>query len=683
MTKRQADKVRASRDGHEFHEAWVASQALCLLLGDQGLVGIAVEGLTVEDENVLGKDAAEVADVVMYYGDGASFDSASRVVVVQCKYSPSHPTDGFRAADCKEAVGKFAGIYKTFVASHGVAAVRKKLRFAIVTNRPASQALLRAIGALVAGEEGAGDVRRQVLQLSLASGLGPADLRRFAGCLDIQGSTTGLVELKGGLAAMITDWSASPGKVVDARLGRLRDMVRTKHGFSATPPRNVIHDTDILAALDLRDRDDLLPCPTHAALLDSVVKREQLEEAVGLVATVQNALLIEAAGGVGKTVFMKSVEQQLGKHHETLFFDCFGGGAYRTAQDPRHLPRTGLVHIANSLAGRGLCDPMLPGSDNTESLFRTFRRRLAEAVKTLGHRAPGRRLVLLLDAIDNAAGVAEERGDECFPTLLAESLAHEPIDGVSLIVAARPERVPLRSALYTSLTLRPFSLAETASYLRSRVENITATEVNALHARSAGNPRILDNLLAEPEHQSSSPETPGVLDVDGLISRRLQRALAKAALHGSGPKDSKAFLAGITALPAPVPLDEYAQLVGIAPAAMESFVADLWPLLERTVHGILFRDEPTETLMRREYGGERDVLVRLANAIEQHQASSVYAARALPDLLYQLNDGQRLFALALSTVFPRELVSNVGRRNVRLARLRAAVRYAARRGDHD
>jgi hypothetical protein len=78
--------------------------------------------------------------------------------------------------------------------------------------------------------------------------------------------------------------------------------------------------------------------------------------------------LVHAAGGVGKTVFLDSLASLLSGQHEVVFFDCFGGGAYRSPEDARHLPNRGLVHIANVLACQGLCDPILPGSDNVEML---------------------------------------------------------------------------------------------------------------------------------------------------------------------------------------------------------------------------------------------------------------------------------------------------------------------------
>src|ERR1044071_1896142 len=109
-----------------------------------------------------------------------------------------------------------------------------------------------------------------------------------------------------------------------------------------------------------------------------VLEREQLTEATTLIESLRIPLLIHAAGGVGKTVFMDSLAAKMCEHCEVVFFDCFGGGAYRSPEDARHLPKKGLIHIANTLAFRGLCDPMLPESPDVEALLATFRRRLVQ-----------------------------------------------------------------------------------------------------------------------------------------------------------------------------------------------------------------------------------------------------------------------------------------------------------------
>jgi hypothetical protein len=67
--KNQASfKVQASRDGHEFHEAWTARKALQLVFPADHFVEIAVEGLSPKDER-----KAASASVVSVSGRMAYF----------------------------------------------------------------------------------------------------------------------------------------------------------------------------------------------------------------------------------------------------------------------------------------------------------------------------------------------------------------------------------------------------------------------------------------------------------------------------------------------------------------------------------------------------------------------------------------------------------------------------------
>ncbi len=136
------------------------------------------------------------------------------------------------------------------------------------------------------------------------------------------------------------------------------------------------------------------------------------------------------------------------------------------------------------------------------------------------------------------------------------------------------------------------------------------------------------------------------IELDDLIQQRITDALSLATKQGYEEKDLNAFLAGLAVLPPPVPVDEYAAAHGMELAAIESFASDLSPLLERTNHGLMFRDEPTETLIYKRYATSRDALEGVASNLLARQDASVYAARALPRLLHELDDGERLFALA-------------------------------------
>lgn len=683
-TRPALDTVRASRDGHEFHEAWVARRCLGLLLPQDELVGIAVEGFANEDQCGVSNEGNEIADAVLYFGRSANLRHAKRVVVVQVKYSKAAEHKPFRAADAKKTIGKFARTYRACKTSLGTKKAREKLRFELVTNRPIEPALVEAIQGLAAQCRLTGEPKAQAEQVQAACKLTGKDLAEFAARLEITGLTGDLRENKQQLALTLVDWSDARDHMARRRLADIRDMARDKAGL-VRQNRNVIMRTDVLAALHLSDDRDLLPAPASFPPIGKVVDRVQLEDTVNRILRLSQPLVVHAEGGFGKTVFMNSLAARLGDQHETLLFDCFGMGQYRAPHDGRHLPSRGLVHIANELACRGLCDPLLPSTSHSEDIIRAFRTRLEQAVATLRRGSADRRLVLLLDAIDNASEIARDRNQDSFPRLLLQSLEHgDPIAGLQVVVSARTHRRRAATGEISAdeLELQPFVEQETRAFLRTRVTKLSEVMVQVGQARSQGNARVLEHLAAEPDLLAPS-EIDKPIALDDLIQHRIDQALADARKLGNAEHSIRAFLAGLATLPPPVPLKEFAQVNGIAEGAVVSFAADLSPLLEQTKHGLMFRDEPTETLIRREYAGDAAPLRELAMNLFNMQTASVYAATTLPDLLLQLEDGEKLFELAFDERLPASITGTVGQQAIRHARLRAAVAHAVRVNDLD
>jgi hypothetical protein len=111
---KRVDTVRASRDGHQFHEAWVARHALGLLLPRLDLYGIAVEGLSEEDEEDAPAAAVEIADATFYYGNGKSE-----------RYSPANdePSERFTHAYSLMLVDRHLRVRPVVPASDDVAMV--------------------------------------------------------------------------------------------------------------------------------------------------------------------------------------------------------------------------------------------------------------------------------------------------------------------------------------------------------------------------------------------------------------------------------------------------------------------------------------------------------------------------------------------------------------------------------
>jgi len=104
---------------------------------------------------------------------------------------------------------------------------------------------------------------------------------------------------------------------------------------------------------------------------------------------------------------------------------------------------------------------------------------------------------LFLDAIDNAAEHAKDKGEPAFPKLLLESFHHNgPVEGVQLILSCRTHRREISKGNIPceEFELNRFSIAEAEKYLRDRIPEVTDTQIQVAYSRSVGNPRILEHL---------------------------------------------------------------------------------------------------------------------------------------------------------------------------------------------
>jgi hypothetical protein len=337
----------------------------------------------------------------------------------------------------------------------------------------------------------------------------------------------------------------------------------------------------------------------------------------------------------------------------------------------------------NELACRGLCDPILPGSSDPGEVIRRSLQRFSQAVASLRRTRPAARIIVIVDAADNAAIEARDRNQPSFPKDLLESLSHQPVEGLVVVATARTERREdaIGRAVCAPFPLLPFSPDEARAFIAVRRPEAAPAQVEALFRRSDGNPRVLANLI-EPDRPLVG-DGDGTVDLPTLIEERIDRAVKLAYAKGSRAEAVSAFLCALSVLPPPVPIKEMALAFGIPATEVESFAADLSPLLERTRHGLIFRDEPTETLVRTNYGSQLSLLNDVVTRLTAAQASSIYAARALPGLLFAMNRVAELRALAFDTRFPAELDSEVAKHGIRISRLRTALGAAARAREID
>lgn len=487
------------------------------------------------------------------------------------------------------------------------------------------------------------------------------------------------------LRRTISDWSAESKGLAAKRMLELVELVRKKAQIEGQK-NNVIRREDVLNALEC-DEDQLFPADTCLARIDEVVERAALREITDEIVASDLPVFLNADGGVGKTVFIQSLAEHMADSSlfEVVIYDCFGGGAYRSEAQARHTPKVGLLQILNELAARGLCDPLLPSDGDQYELINVARKRLKQASATVHSQSSMRGILIVLDAADNAQLEAAARNEPAFPRLLLASLSNEPIDGVKLLLTARPHRMDavIGKSRVKHLELEPFSETETRRFLEARRTEITDVEFSTALARSQGNARVLEYLVGSWSKNVSGNVPLTEISVEKLIAEKCDKISRDLHISGWSEIEVREFFAALSLLPPPIPLTELAKALEWSYSKVNSAASDLAPMLELVKHGAIFRDEPTETYIKDHYSKDTCTQQAIARRLQERQGNSIYAAEALPHFLVIIGDSSRAYQLSASDEFPAQIESEYGRRKLRLARLYAAFSLATHERDLD
>lgn len=674
--------ARASREGHEYHVAWAAKVALELINPNSELSAIAIEGFDVENAGHLSDEAMDIADLVQYYC-GKTFSSVNKIEVLQFKYSPTSPGEGLTASYLQKTLTKFVATQKDIENEIGYESTIKKTKFQFVSNRPVGNNLQRALYALRNDEKVKGHVKTQLETLQGAIGLKGEELNSFLDRFSIIGKNTTRHGISGDTYRILSHLSGSQDPITKLRLFEIENLLRQKAGCDGAP-NNCVTQVDILGALNISQPEDLYPAPDSFPKVPVVLNRNFSMSLMNEILASKRPFVIHGSGGIGKTVIMQSLEKLFSETNETIIFDGFGGGLWRAPSDQRHLAKKSLLHIINSLAAKNLCDLLLPSTDDG-AILRTALKRLTQAVKTLRETAPQKNIVLLLDAIDHAGMRADGENSQSFAKELLKELDINPIDGVIIIGSCRTERRndAYDQVDYPDFEIPIFSDKEIRQLVKARSIQLNSAEEAILISKSGGNPRCIDMMLKNNDllNIPSVEENEELLNV--LLEERFKQAIQHAKEKGSFTPEGESFIASLRLLPPPVPIDELAKIFNVHVQSIQSFVSDLYPLIEATQHGLIFRDEPTETLAKK-YADknfrETDQFIR---GLKEQQSKSSYCARALPNLLIEFNRPDDLVELAFSDVFPDTASSTVAKRIIKLARISAAINGCIRAKKHD
>lgn len=248
------------RHGSRFaHERWAARRALQLVLPQDDLYAIAVEGLSTREESKAATVIEEIADLALYYGNAADFKKCRRLEIVKFKYSASEAEVPATSSYLKRTVEKFSASLAHYIGETDADTARDKLEFVFVTNRPPSADLIEAIQCLVSGTDpasrGAESQKANLQKWCKAKGSSAESLFKH---LTLRASTKGLPAQNSALRQTVTDWSVGNDLRAKERLFEITQLVRDKAG-SKGQRNNLIVREDILNALGLSDESDLFP----------------------------------------------------------------------------------------------------------------------------------------------------------------------------------------------------------------------------------------------------------------------------------------------------------------------------------------------------------------------------------------------------------------------------------------
>jgi hypothetical protein len=668
--------VRFSRDGDQFHYFWAARRCLRLLPRTSDLVAISVEGAsTLESAPGEAIEAGEqVIDLTEYYGS-EQLRASTFVNYVQLKHSTKNAGTPWEPSRLEHTLSEFSKRFLALEAALDPEQLNERVSFSFVSNRPLHPDFLESI--VDAANDDPCRHPEMLEKLAKYTALGKEKLTAFLKLLEFDGNQEGYLGQRSSLALETGSYLA--GSDIDAPI-RLKELVTRKATSEHEKTRSITR-TDVLRTLEVTE-DALYPAPCLLPLDDASIPRDQEIEIVRQIVAAQAPLLIHASGGVGKSVLCSRIEQHLPPDSAIVIYDCFANGDYRRAGSPRHRHKDALVQIANELAGKGLCDPLVPSAraDRTDYV-KAFLSRLRQSASSVEAQTRSGLVCIVVDAADNAEMIACELGDD--PSFIRDLLRESFPSRVRLVVLCRTERQNLLDppTSVSRVPLEPFSRPETSAFLRSHRPTASEGDVDEFHRLTSQNPRVQATALGQGGTLDSVLRAlaPGPTTVDDTISHLLENAISRLKDRATRVEKSQiqSMATALATLRPFVPIAIVAKVAGVEEAAIRSFAADLGRPLLIVADAIQFRDEPTETWFRNTYRATANQLTEFVAVLRPLAPSSAYVSSSLPQLMLEAGQLDELVALALSS---ESLPANdpVEKRDIEIQRLQFALRASLR-----
>lgn len=671
--------ARPSRDGDHFHYLWAARRCLRLLSSHENLVSITIEGPSPHErpQKPTVPPSEEVIDIAEYFGD-EELSGASLVRYMQLKHSTLRKSTPWTVSGLSKTLRDFSSLYQLLSQEFTSDELAKRFEFWFVTNRPISSILTETV--IDAAHDTTTRHPNELNKLEIVTAMRGANLSSFCRLIHFEDGQDDYWDQRNLLFQEVTGYLPESDTQAPTQL---KELV-TRKALSESEANPSITKIDVLRALNT-DEDALYPAPCLITPIENAIPRKQESDIVqAIVEAEHQPIIIHALAGVGKSILSTTLPTTLPSGSVSILYDCFGNGQYRNPTEYRHRHRDALVQIANELAAKCLCHPLIPTiHSDASSYLRAFIYRLDQAIQQLLLANPHAILCIVIDAADNAQLIADESG---YSRSFARDLLRVPLpDHVRLVVFCRTHRQhildPPPHAL--RIELEPFTVAETAAHLHQIFPNASDDDVTEFHRLTSRNPRLQAYALSQ---SISLAETlrrlgPQPRTVEGKIGHLLNDAI-KRLQYEVGPIEAEQianFCTGLAVLPPLIPVDILSTISQVSREAIRSIVFDLARPLLLSDDTIQFRDEPVETWFREHFQPPHQQMVEFLENLSPLAQESSYVASVLPQMMLNAGQYSELVQLALTSAALPD-TNELEKNNISLQRLQLALKASLRLG---
>ena len=691
-----------SSAGDDFHILWTIKKSLELLNFDNsGIKAINIEDVELSESdqldptgrNLLGVDLSE------YYG-ADNYIEAEKVVISQLKYSTLRSTKNYTLGELwsgkksKSTEGslihRLANIFKIYLNEFGRESVLKKVQIKLVTNRSFNQKHLKSINDIKTyllkkkGKVSFNKVLKDIPEnsdslkkLFAASRLKVTEFTDFIRLLDLDDcGADSRLNLK------IQLYKDIPRTTYSSKIqyNQLRELVFDKMMPEARNRRKITL-TDVIANLGFNDGsiENLFPVSQSLEDNKNSVLREQLESIISKITANTDFLpiCIHGGAGIGKSTIIQQIQKYLSDCNECITFDCYGSGSYQNAEDNRHLHKNALTHISNDIAKRIGTDFLITHFPLQSDIYvKEFKKRIVHAVEILKHRDVNATLTIIIDAADNSITAASNNGEKSF---VQDILNMDIPSGCNLIVTTRTHR---KESLklpedHIDIELEPFSLEETAQFVKKYFPDISDIEISEFRKYTNGIPRA--QFYSIDLKRNGIKEVINFLKPNGktvelLILDKIKEAKKKVSNDEKIIIDD--FFKLLIGLPRPVPINYLSEILDVSQSFLLDISSEVWTGLIYENNSFEFRDEDFENYIRDNYSLSQERLNQITEVFLKNAENDSYASVNLGNLLFQSKQYQLLKDIVLERKFlllPEDPIKN---RATYLSRARLAMKVA-------